>query len=74
MSIKATVRQHFGNRFDKITEERITQHGEPGRELVLTEGSISHTFFFADDRKITDEHALDIVRSYLSDPENTAVE
>lgn len=66
MSIRAELMQRFGaEHFTKIIERDDKLHGEEGITVVLHEGRNMHTFFFAKDRKITDAHAVDIIKSYL---------
>ena len=68
MSLKQQLEQ-LGT-FDSVKIDRIVQHGEPGREVTIRSGCLVHTVFLADDRKITDDHAVHIIQSYTRHEES----
>jgi hypothetical protein len=68
MSLKQQLEQ-LGT-FDSVKIDRVVQHGEPGREVAVVESGRVHTVFLADDRKITDDHAVRIIQSYTRHEES----
>jgi hypothetical protein len=65
MSVRTELVRLVGDDYLVKEEKDAEEHGEPGRRVTLNDGSDTFEFFFADDRKINDEHAAVIINSYL---------
>ncbi len=64
MSLHKTLTTLLGPNY-RIRQSHAVQHGEPGRKVVVSTRVRDHEFFFADDRKITEDQAASIILSYL---------
>lgn len=64
MSVRKALVALVGDGYS-VKEKSDTEHGEPGRRVTLNDGLEFFEFFFAEDRKITDEQAAVIIESYL---------
>jgi hypothetical protein len=67
MSRASALREAIGHEVDSIWLSReVVQHGETGQIIEVTKADRRLSLFIADNRKVTEEQCVDIVRSYLS--------